>query len=131
MKICLIKVIAKTNGPSYKGILPSSILAVAAATPPGIEIELIDETIDEVNYSTDADLIGLSVATPSAPKAYEIADNFRRLGKTVVFGGLHPSFLAEEALLHGDAVVLGEAEGVWENLIADFRFSTRKNVPYI
>jgi radical SAM superfamily enzyme YgiQ (UPF0313 family) len=121
LKICLIKVIAQSNGPSYRGILPSSILAVASATPPGIEIELVDETIEKINYATDADLIGLSVATPSAPKAYEIADNFKRLGKTVVFGGLHPSFLTEEALVHGDAVVLGEAEGLWENLIADFQ----------
>jgi len=57
--------------------------------------------------------------TVLVPRAYEIADRFRSRGVPVVLGGMHPTFLPDEALEHADAVVAGDAEGVWSRVIAD------------
>jgi radical SAM superfamily enzyme YgiQ (UPF0313 family) len=99
---------------------------IAAITPEKCEIELIDDRYDEPDFDTDADLIGISTLTASAPRAYKIADEFRRKGKTVVMGGMHPSALPEEALKHADSIVIGEAEGSWLELLKDFKSGTLK-----
>ncbi|HYU25736.1 MAG TPA: radical SAM protein, partial [Thermoanaerobaculia bacterium] len=62
----------------------------------------------------------LSVETFTARRAYAIADDYRARGVPVVMGGYHPTFLPQEALAHADAVVVGDAEGTWERLLADF-----------
>lgn len=93
---------------------------IAAITPKEHETKLIDDRYDAPNFETDADLIGISTLTASAPRAYKIADEFRRRGKKVVMGGLHPSALPHEALKHADSVVIGEAEGCWSTILKDF-----------
>ncbi|MCX8036426.1 MAG: B12-binding domain-containing radical SAM protein [Candidatus Sumerlaeia bacterium] len=93
---------------------------VAAMTPPEHEVRIIDDRHQDVDFDTDADLIGISALTPNAPRAYRLADEFRRRGKTVVMGGIHVSALPEEALQHCDAVVVGEADGTWVQLLRDF-----------
>ena len=65
--------------------------------------------------------MGITTRTSTAYRAYKIADRFRNRGIHVILGGLHASALPEEALKHADAVVIGEAEGVWLSLIEDFR----------
>lgn len=124
MKIDLIKVSAPSDFKTYKkymGSPPQNIFSAAAATPADVGIKLIDETIDmKTNLKTDADLVGLFMSTPDAIRAYELADQFKQRGKTVVFGGLHPSFMPEETLQHGDAVIIGEVEEVWEQLLQDY-----------
>ncbi|HEY6839438.1 MAG TPA: radical SAM protein [Geobacteraceae bacterium] len=97
-----------------------SLAALAAVTPPSWEVTLCDENIEPLTLDTDADLVALTAMTPQAPRAYEIAAMFRARGKTVVMGGFHASNLPEEALLHVDAVVVGEAELIWPQLLADF-----------
>lgn len=92
---------------------------LAALTPPEHRVRIIDDRFQRVDLDTDADLIGISVLTPMAPRAYELADEFRRRGKKVVLGGIHVSARPEEALAHGDAVVIGEADGVWPQLLRD------------
>ena len=72
----------------------------------------------------DADIIALTAMTPQAPRAYQIADEFRRRGKTVVMGGFHASNLPDEALAHVDAVVVGEGELSWPQLLDDFSRGT-------
>lgn len=99
-----------------------SSLTVAAAMPPEVETRIIDEEVEPINYDTDADLIGISFMTFNAPRAYELGDEFRReLGKPVVFGGYHPTFMPDEAIRHADAVCLGEAENNAPRLIEDFQ----------
>ena len=66
--------------------------------------------------------------TAAAPRAYEIAGRFRRRGIPVVLGGMHPTFRSEEALRHADAVVAGEAEGVWEKVVEDARAGRMRGV---
>jgi radical SAM superfamily enzyme YgiQ (UPF0313 family) len=94
---------------------------VAAVTPPDIEVKIIDEAFEEVNFDERVDLVGLTAQTPVAPRAYQIAAEFKKRGIPVVMGGVHVSMLPQEALQHVDAVVIGEAEEIWPNLIQDLR----------
>ena len=98
-----------------------SLLSVAAETPKDVQVRLVDEQVEDIPWNESFDLVGITCMTALAPRAYEIADRFRVLGTPVVLGGMHPTFLPEEALLHADAVVVGEAEGIWEGVIADAR----------
>lgn len=94
---------------------------IAALTPPDVEISILDENVEDINFNTYTDLVGITVSTFLAPRAYEIADEFRKRDITVVLGGIHPSMLPDEAIQYADAVVIGEAEGVWENLVNDYK----------
>ena len=110
-----------TRGPRAFRFSMLSSLYVAASMPPDVRTRILDEDLEPVDFDADADLVGISFMTYNAPRAYEIADEFRRRGRTVVFGGYHPSFLPEEAGRHADAVCVGEAEGCVPRMIADFK----------
>jgi radical SAM superfamily enzyme YgiQ (UPF0313 family) len=97
-----------------------SLATIAAATPAGWEITLADENMKELDLAADADLVGITAMTPQAPRAYQIAAAFRARGIKVVMGGFHASNLPQEALDHVDAVVVGEGDQVWPNLVRDF-----------
>jgi radical SAM superfamily enzyme YgiQ (UPF0313 family) len=94
---------------------------VAAVTPPDVEVRIVDEAYETVNFDEQVDLVGISAQTPVAPRAYQIAEEFRKKDIPVVMGGVHASVLPEEALKHVDAVVIGEAEETWPRLLEDFR----------
>lgn len=103
-----------------RAYIPSITMpTLAALTPKDIEVMIIDEHVDEIDFDLDADLIGITCHTFSASRAYELADEFRRRGKKVVLGGIHPTVLPEEAKAHADSVVIGEVEDLWEQLVAD------------
>lgn len=89
--------------------------------PGDTEIKIINDGIDKIDFDEKVDMVGITVITSTAPRAYEIADRFREKGVTVILGGIHVTALPEEAALHSDAVVLGEAEGVMQELIKDFK----------
>jgi len=102
-------------------INPSLVLPQIAATiPKRHSVCLIDDAYEDIDYDGNYDLIGISTATPSAPRAYEIADKFRENGKKVIMGGIHPSVLPLEAKEHADSVVIGEAEANFTQLLNDF-----------
>jgi radical SAM superfamily enzyme YgiQ (UPF0313 family) len=92
---------------------------LAALTPPGHTVTIVDEAFAPDDTDQDVDLVGITVLTEVAPRAYQIGDAYRRKGVKVVMGGIHPTVLPEEALEHADAVVVGEAEGVWRQLVSD------------
>lgn len=94
---------------------------VAAATPPHWEVELIDEQCEGArDYdAVDADLVGLTAFTTQAPRAYQIAAQFRARGIPVVMGGIHASLVSDEASRFADAIFIGECEAVWPKVIAD------------
>jgi radical SAM superfamily enzyme YgiQ (UPF0313 family) len=92
---------------------------LAALTPPGHNITLVEEVFAPDDINQDVDLVGITVLTELALRAYHIADIYRRKGVKVVMGGIHPTVLPEEALKHADAVVVGEAEGVWPRLVSE------------
>jgi len=94
---------------------------IAALTPEDVEVNITDENIEQIDFDKHVDLVGVTCSTWLAPRAYEIADEFRQRGVTVVLGGIHPSMLPYEAIEHADAVVIGEAENVWRKIVEDFR----------
>lgn len=98
-----------------------SLPVLAALTPPDVEVRLLDESIEKINFDEEVDLVGISVMTFLAPRAYEIATGFRQRGVKVVLGGIHPTAMPEEAKVYADSIVIGEAEGLWPRLIQDFK----------
>ena len=98
---------------------PLSLPLLAGLTPRDIDVQLIDENVERLDPDTPADWVALTVPTASAPRAYEMAAGFRDRGIPVIMGGIHPTVLPDEAALHADAVVVGEAEPVWREVIGD------------
>jgi len=92
---------------------------LAAVTPKNHTIKMVDEAIEKVDFDSDVDLVAMTTFTRSAPRAYEIADEFRKRGKKVVLGGYHVSALPEEAIQHADSVVIGEGEDSFPQLLKD------------
>ena len=105
-----------------------SLQYVAGITPPEHEVRIVEEEAEPIDFGADCDLVGITCLTASAPRAYQIADRFRRRGTPVVLGGVHPTVLPEEAGRHADAVVVGEAEPVWEAVLADVSHRSLKPV---
>ncbi|MBZ0271982.1 B12-binding domain-containing radical SAM protein [bacterium] len=94
---------------------------IAGLTPKDIEIRIINDYVEPVPLDFDADLVGITTLMTTTPRAYQLADAFRDHGKTVVFGGFHATAMPEEAARHADALVLGEADELWPQVIDDFR----------
>jgi radical SAM superfamily enzyme YgiQ (UPF0313 family) len=98
-----------------------TLTALAALTPPEIEVKITDENVEPIDFEEDVDLVGVTGMVMHAPRAYQIAQRFRQRGIPVVMGGPHASSLPLEAKEYTDAVVIGEAESVWQGLIEDFK----------
>ncbi|MFO8055770.1 MAG: radical SAM protein [bacterium] len=104
-----------------KSSIPKLNLPILAARAgPEFDVKIIDEAVDDIDFSHRPDLVGISVITQTAPRAYEIGDIYRKMKVPVVVGGFHASFFPDEALEHADAVVMGEGEYAWDELLEDF-----------
>jgi radical SAM superfamily enzyme YgiQ (UPF0313 family) len=90
-----------------------------ALTPAGHDVSFVDELFYPVDLARDCDIVGITAMGPQIKRAYDLADHFRRLGRRVVLGGTWVTLTAEESLRHADAVVAGEAENVWPQVLAD------------
>ncbi len=101
---------------------PLTLTTLASLVPPelGAEVVLMDEGIVDIDPDCDVDLVGITVITGTAPRAYELAAHFRARGIPVVLGGAHPTLMPDEAAPHADAVVVGYAEETWPQLLRDF-----------
>ena len=121
------------KGPLYrrrKGIfkkslryMPLTFPTLAALIPDDIQVELkcYDEGIEEINVdSIETDLIGMTVITGTAMRAYELAAEFKKRGKTVILGGPHVTLMPDDAQPHADSIVVGYAEESWPQLLRDF-----------
>jgi len=100
---------------------PLTFGALSAVTPKEHTITFIDDKSQKIDFKIECDIVGITVVTPTAVRAYQIADEFRKRGKTVVLGGWHASALPEEAKQHADAVVVGEGDLIWSKLLKDFK----------
>ncbi|MGC1375444.1 MAG: radical SAM protein [Anaerolineales bacterium] len=129
MKITLLS----PKGPLYRhrgGIFkknlryaPLTLTTLAALVPPELkaEVTILDEGIEEVApQRLDADLVGITVITGNAVRAYELSGILRKRGIPVVMGGPHITLIPDEAQSHADAIVLGYAEDTWPQLLRDF-----------
>jgi len=122
-RLLLIAPLSKNSlmGGSFFFRMPSlGLLKVAALTPPGWHVKIVDEKVETLAPDEEADLVGITAMTTTVQRAYEIAGHFRRRGIQVVMGGMHVYCLPDEAQAHCDSVVIGEAEGLWPALLRDF-----------
>jgi radical SAM superfamily enzyme YgiQ (UPF0313 family) len=121
-RVLLISPLMKPRHKSVRGYrLPQIALPIVAGLTPGrFEVSIVEEEFDDIDYEVDCDVVGISIMTANATRGYAIGREFRKRGKTVIFGGIHPSVMADEALEHGDAVVIGEAEDCWEDALRDW-----------
>lgn len=99
---------------------------LAGLAPPWVDVKLQDERYSEIDYDAGHDLVAITTTIATAARAYAISDEFRRRGIPVVMGGFHASLQPDECLPHCDAVVIGEAEYAWPELLEDFRAGRMK-----
>src|SRR5437867_9396693 len=101
---------------------PLTLTTLAALIPSDLNavVQLLDEGIADVPLDLDADIVGLTVITGTAIRAYHLGDLFRRRGIAVVLGGPHVTLIPDDAAPHADAVVTGYAEDSWPQLLRDF-----------
>lgn len=108
------------NGKTFRFSL-LSLLSVAAETPKDVKVRIVDEQTEKIPWNEHFDLVGITCMTALAPRAYEIASRFRNNNIPVILGGMHPTLCPEDAEKHADAILIGDAEGVWEKVINDVR----------
>jgi radical SAM superfamily enzyme YgiQ (UPF0313 family) len=108
--------------PETMDIPQLTLSLIAALTPPEHEIEIVEEVFGEhVNFDGDYDVVGISIMTQTCIRGYQVANEFRKRGKIVVFGGIHATAMPDEAIRFGNAVVIGEAEGLWDKVLDDIK----------
>ncbi len=120
----ILPAIGKKPGKKYIGtwkMEPYTIAVLKALTPADVETFLFDDRIECIDYEIDVDLVAISVETYTAKRSYRIAEEFRKRGRKVVMGGYHVTLLPQEAAEYADSIVTGNAEGVWDRVISDFR----------
>lgn len=125
MKITLIRP-NMFNTISSDAMQPLAIAVISSLIPKNIDVEFFDDRIESLPDKFDTDLVAISVETFTARRAYQIATQIRATGIPVVLGGIHPTAEPDEALNYCDAVVIGEAEGLWHKVIEDAENGTLK-----
>lgn len=114
---------------SKKLMVPSlTFPLLAALTPADIDVSIVNEICEDINFEEKVDLVGITSYTINIHRAYQIADQFRKRNVPVVMGGIHVSMEPEEAKKHADIVIVGEAEETWPQFIDDFRKGMRKKI---
>jgi radical SAM superfamily enzyme YgiQ (UPF0313 family) len=116
------------QGHRWHFVPPVTGMHLAAITPEQYQVDVVHEQVREVPIEDDVELVAISFFSGFARRAYQIADRYRAIGVRVVMGGPHASYWVEEALAHADAVVTGEAESVWADVLRDFAAHNPKRV---
>jgi radical SAM superfamily enzyme YgiQ (UPF0313 family) len=116
------------HGHRWDFVPPVTGIHLAAITPREHEVEVFHEQVGPVPVDRSPDVVALSFFSGFARRAYALADAYRAIGVRVVAGGPHVSYWTEEALLHVDAVVVGEAETVWPEVLSDLERGALKRV---
>ncbi|HOZ55959.1 MAG TPA: radical SAM protein [bacterium] len=122
MKILLIAPLVDINYGNVKELtIPAlGLYMLQGLTPPQHQVKIVEEEMEDLNLDEECDLVGISCMTCTAPRSYELAKEFKKRGRTVVMGGVHPTIMPDEVLQHADSIIIGEAEGVWRQLLVDF-----------
>ncbi len=106
-----------------------SLLILSALTPSKYKVRVFNQKLFWLGWDFIGDaLVGISCSTSNATEAYYLADQFRKAGSCVVMGGVHVSYFPQEALLHCDSVVIGEAEPVWQQVLDDYENRSLKKI---
>src|SRR5438270_8684706 len=111
--------------------LPSlGLLTLAGMTPLHIAVEYLEvRDVDLENLPSDFDAVAISTLTATADEACRLAARFKSIGTKVILGGLHISALPSEAKRHADAIVIGEGESTWPEIVRDLE-GGQVNVAY-
>jgi radical SAM superfamily enzyme YgiQ (UPF0313 family) len=102
--------------------LPIAVLA--GLTPRDVDVAFFDDRMEAIDFDAPTDAVAIPIETYTAARAYQIASEYRRRRIPVVMGGFHATLVPDEVARYADAVVTGEAEGVWERVIDDLRHGT-------
>lgn len=109
---------------------PLTFGTLAAVTPAEDTITLLDDQIEKIDFDKHYDVVGITTITPTASRAYALADEFQQRGIKVVLGGWHASVFPAVAKQHADAVVIGEGENSWSKLLQDLKNGSLKPFYY-
>ncbi len=119
----------KLPGQTTFNLPPHGPVVFAATLPDYVEVSFTDENVEELDMEEECDIVGISMMlTTQVKRGWAIADEYRRRGKTVMFGGISTMLHAEETLQHADCIFLGESEGRMEEVMDDFRNHRLKKV---
>jgi radical SAM superfamily enzyme YgiQ (UPF0313 family) len=104
------------------GYMPNLALpTLAALTPDGVEVTLMDETVEPIDYDRRWDVVGITGYVTQKLRIFEIADRFRERGQLVAIGGPYASLSPSSVRPHADILFIGEAEKTWPQFLADFQ----------
>jgi len=120
-------VLAKMFG-KKRFMIPLALPTLAALTPDNYDIRIFDEEIESLPNNLKPDIVGITTLAATAKRAFTLGDKYRALGAKIIYGGLYASYRPDEALAHGDSVVVGEAEDQWEQVLTDFENGQLKSI---
>ena len=106
---------------------PLTLATLASLIPQELScnVEVYDEIVGKADFSKKRyDIVAMSLQTSVAPRAYELAESFRKNGAYIVMGGYHPTYMPQEALKYADTVIVGAAEYAWPQFLRDFAKGT-------
>ncbi len=106
----------------------SVFILLKALTPERYTVKTYNQVIWQDRYYGPNKLVGITACTSNAAESYKIAKTFRARGSKVVMGGAHVMFMPEEALKFCDSVVIGDAEPIWHQILADFENNCLKRI---
>ncbi len=118
---------SKLTGQTEFYLPPHGPVVMAAALPDDVDMEFVDENVEKVDFNDGAEFVGISMMlTCQIKRGWAIADEYRRRGAKVIFGGISTMLHAEETALHADSVFIGEAEGRMDEVFGDFKNNSLK-----
>ena len=112
----------KLPGQTTFNLPPHGPVVFAAALPAYVDVSFTDENVQTIDFDENCDLVAISMMLSTQIKrGWAIADEYRRRGKQVIFGGISTMLHAEETMEHADSVFLGEAETRMEQVMSDWK----------
>lgn len=107
---------------------PMGLGLLASRTPHEYAVSIVDENVEAIDFTVDADLVAVTSTTVQAPRAYEIISAFKHRGIPTILGGIHGSVCTDEALRYAHSVVVGEADDLWAGILKDFEAGALERV---
>src|SRR5215470_13618485 len=102
-------------------LAPATLAGLTRQHDSETQVRFYDDRTEAIPFDAATDLVAMSVETYTAKRSYQIASEYRRRGVPVVMGGFHPTLVPDEAAEYAESIVMGEAEGLWPQVIEDFR----------
>lgn len=109
-------------------VFSPALSIIASLTPGNYKIKIINQEIETIPYNKKPDLVGITAPLTTRDQVFEIADKFRSMNIPVIIGGYNATFMTDETLKHADSVVIGEAEGIWHEVLKDFENGRIKKI---